>query len=126
MIDAPPLFVIGHWRSGTTHLHNLLAKDSAQFACPSTYQVANPHTFLGTEAWRPRLYAGLLSQTRPMDNVALSFDTPQEDEFALALVTLRSFYLGAVFPRRAAYYDRYLTFEGVPAADVTEWRSGFR
>src|SRR5690242_7346190 len=23
----PPLFILGHWRSGTTHLHNLLATD---------------------------------------------------------------------------------------------------
>src|SRR3954447_11011480 len=23
----PPLFVLGHWRSGTTHLHNLMALD---------------------------------------------------------------------------------------------------
>src|SRR3712207_7133694 len=22
---GPPLFILGHWRSGTTHLHNLLA-----------------------------------------------------------------------------------------------------
>src|SRR4051794_31761797 len=24
-ISEPPLFILGHWRSGTTHLHNLLA-----------------------------------------------------------------------------------------------------
>src|SRR5687767_13430189 len=29
----PPLFVLGHWRSGTTHLHNLLTID-ARFAFP--------------------------------------------------------------------------------------------
>jgi hypothetical protein len=23
----PPIFVLGHWRSGTTHLHQLLAQD---------------------------------------------------------------------------------------------------
>ena len=28
----PPLFILGHWRSGTTHLHNLLARDTPQFA----------------------------------------------------------------------------------------------
>ena len=46
----PPLFVLGHWRSGTTHLHNLLAQDIDQFAYANTYQVINPHTFLATEA----------------------------------------------------------------------------
>ena len=29
-----PLFILGHYRSGTTHLHNLLALDP-QFAAPS-------------------------------------------------------------------------------------------
>ena len=29
----PPLFILGIWRSGTTHLHNLLARD-ARFAYP--------------------------------------------------------------------------------------------
>src|SRR6476661_4351039 len=31
---SPPLFVLGHWRSGTTHLHNLLAVDE-RFAFPN-------------------------------------------------------------------------------------------
>lgn len=29
----PPLFILGIWRSGTTHLHNLLAQDD-RFAYP--------------------------------------------------------------------------------------------
>ena len=31
----PPLFIVGHWRSGTTLLHELLMLDS-RFCCPST------------------------------------------------------------------------------------------
>src|SRR5207248_2605498 len=30
----PPLFILGHWRSGTTLLHNLLAADD-RFAFPN-------------------------------------------------------------------------------------------
>ena len=45
-----PLFVLGHYRSGTTHLHNLLALDE-QFGAPTLFQVLNPHTFLSTERW---------------------------------------------------------------------------
>src|SRR5215211_4690945 len=33
VIVEPPLFVLGHWRSGTTHLHYLLGCDR-RFACP--------------------------------------------------------------------------------------------
>ena len=31
----PPIFILGHWRSGTTHLHYLLDQDPA-LATPST------------------------------------------------------------------------------------------
>ncbi len=49
----PPLFVLGIWRSGTTHLQNLLAVDG-RFATPNWYQVSYPHTFLTTEATSSR------------------------------------------------------------------------
>ena len=40
-----PVFILGHWRSGTTLLHGLMAQDD-QFAYPRIYQVSNPHSFL--------------------------------------------------------------------------------
>lgn len=33
-----PVFVIGHWRSGTTYLHELLVRDE-RFTYPNTYDV---------------------------------------------------------------------------------------
>src|SRR6476660_735134 len=45
----PPLFVLGHWRSGTTHLHQLLAQDT-RFAFPTNFQVAFPQTFMTAKA----------------------------------------------------------------------------
>lgn len=124
-LTGPPVFVLGHWRSGTTHLHNLLAQDTTHFAFANTYQVVNPHTFLSTEDVNTRLFAGLLPPTRPMDNMALSFASPQEDEFAPLLMTLRSPYLGVSFPRREAAYDPFLTFREAPAADVEAWSQAF-
>ncbi|MDY7076522.1 MAG: sulfotransferase, partial [Chloroflexota bacterium] len=44
-----PLFIIGHWRTGTTLVHNLFALDD-QFAYPNLFQISNPHTFLSREA----------------------------------------------------------------------------
>ncbi len=46
----PPLFVLGHYRSGTTHLHYLLTLDP-RFAFPNVFQTFNPHIFLRTEGW---------------------------------------------------------------------------
>jgi omega-hydroxy-beta-dihydromenaquinone-9 sulfotransferase len=119
----PPLFILGHWRTGTTHLHNLLALDP-QFAFPNNYQVCYPHTFLTTEAMGSR-FGFLFPRRRPQDNVRLGLAEAQEDEFALAVATSLSPYLGWVFPRQAEFYERYLTFRAVPQEEVTKWQAGF-
>lgn len=122
-IKHPPLFILGHWRSGTTHLHNLFATDP-RFAYANTYQVVNPATFLTTEEVRARRFAWMVPPKRLMDNVALSFAAPQEEEFAPALLSLRSLYLGMSFPRRMAHYERFLTFDDAAPADREAWKAG--
>lgn len=122
-ITEPPLFILGYWRSGTTHLHNLLAQDEEQFGTPNTFQAFNPRMFLTTEAACVRRFASLVPNKRSMDNVARTFQTPQEDEIALALVSGRSPYLGMAFPKREAHYDRYLTFDDATPAELEEWKA---
>src|SRR4051794_22990583 len=39
----PPLFILGHWRHGTTHLHNLLALDPRP-PPPTLYPTPHPPT----------------------------------------------------------------------------------
>ncbi|MEY3896234.1 MAG: hypothetical protein RLZZ214_1754 [Verrucomicrobiota bacterium] len=121
----PPLFILGHWRSGTTHLHNLLARDTRRFAFANTYQVVNPHTFLRTEEANTRRFAWMVPKTRPMDGMELSFQVPQEDELALCLMSLLSPYLGISFPRREEDYARYLDFHGVRQEEIDAWKSAF-
>jgi len=117
---SEPLFILGHWRSGTTYLQQLLAADE-RFASPNMWQVLNPHTFLATER-----YSGILRfagpRTRLIDNMSFDADIPGEDEFATC-GTLRSPFLASAFPRQAEHYDRYLTFRGVPEEEVAEWRA---
>jgi hypothetical protein len=117
---APPVFILGHWRSGTTFLHELLACDS-RLAWPSMHSTLYPHTFLTSEEpvrWGKRI----LTPTRLIDNMPLGFDRPHEDEFALCLMSLRSPYVGWAFPRHHAQFERYLTFDGVPPEETDEWR----
>jgi hypothetical protein len=118
----PPLFVLGHWRSGTTHLHNLIAADG-RFAFPNTYQAFFPHTFLTTEAINSKMVAAFLPKHRPMDNIEWSMTSPQEEEFALCIASGKSPCLGWVFPKRRDYYDRYLTMRDVPEPEVARWRA---
>jgi len=115
-----PLFVLGHYRSGTTHLHNLLALDT-QFAAPTFFQVLNPHTFLTTERWAAPLADRLVVRRRFQDEVALGAAVASEDEIALGTMTGLSPYMGWYFPRDGAGYGRYLTFRGVPDGEVAHW-----
>lgn len=121
-IKSPPTFILGHWRSGTTHLHNILALDSANFAFCNTYQVTNPLNFLTTEPTRAARIAWMLPKKRPMDDMEIGVNLPQEDEFALCLMTLKSVLLGHSFPRQENFYNRYMTFEGVSGEEIDAWK----
>src|SRR5262249_10259056 len=121
----PPLFILGIWRSGTTHLHNLLARDP-RMAFPDFFEVFYPHTFLST-AWLNRgLLARFLPQRRPKDNGRMAIGEPQEDEFALNCLTQMSWVLTWTFPRRAAHYERYLTFHSASPSEIARWQQALQ
>ncbi|MGH6933226.1 MAG: sulfotransferase family protein [Dongiaceae bacterium] len=120
---APPLFILGHYRSGTTHLLNLLAMDQ-RFGFLNSYQASYPDSFLLTEQIGARLLELFLPRSRPFDNVRLSADAPYEDEIAMTNATRVSPYMTVVFPRRRDHYDRYLTFQRASAEEISQWRTG--
>jgi hypothetical protein len=120
----PPLVIVGHWRSGTTHLHRLLTQDR-RFAFPNLHQVRHPHTFLSTERLHSRLADALLPGNRPADSMPVGHQLPEEDEFALANLTGYSLIVAGLFPTRRRQYLRYLTFRDVPAAELETWRAAF-
>ena len=117
-----PLFVLGHWRNGTTLLHNLLAIDG-RFAFPKVYEVVAPHTFLLLKPISP-IGSFFLPRTRfGVDNMALNVEVSAEDEAALSVMTLLSPVVGFAFPDRADHYDRYLTFRDASSQEVERWQS---
>jgi hypothetical protein len=118
----PPLFILGHWRHGTTHLHNLLALDP-RFAYPNLYQTLYPRTFLTTQRVVPRLGGPLPLRRRPHDDVALGFGVPNEDELAVLNDAGLSPYLAWAFPRRAEAHDRFLTFRDATEEERDRWRA---
>jgi hypothetical protein len=119
-----PLFVLGHARSGTTYLHNLLAVDP-RFAYPNVFEVYYPHTFLCTQVLFAKVLGAFLPTKRPQDNVALSIRAPAEDEVANCISTHCSPYMRYVVPYRADYYDRYYTFRRVEEEETERWKRGF-
>ena len=73
-IKQPPLLVLGHWRSGTTLLHELLMLDP-RHTCPTTYQCLAPHHFLWTGRFLPQFLRFFLPAKRPMDDVPAGMDS---------------------------------------------------
>ncbi|MGQ9687479.1 MAG: sulfotransferase family protein [Desulfobaccales bacterium] len=121
---APPIFILGFWRSGTTHLHNLLSLDPG-FTCPNAYQVMFPHHFVYSQSWGARIFTALSPRTRPMDNVAFHGGAPHEEEMALAALTGVSPYVRILFPASA---DSYATLDPgkLPPEALAAWQEALR
>ncbi len=122
-LQQQPLFLIGHWRTGTTLLHELLVQDS-RFIYATTFDCMAPKHFLLTAGFFTRWFDWLLPKKRPMDDMPVGFDRPQEDEFALMNLGLGSPYLEWAFENRGAKTE-FLTFDTLPAETRERWKRGF-
>lgn len=121
-IEQAPVFIIGHWRSGTTHLQNLMSQDP-QFGRVTLLQAAMPHEFLSL----PRAFVSgmqkALPQTRLMDNVPVAADAPWEEEMALASCGQLSFYHVSFFPKHIERIFRTaVLFDGGDARLQAQWQ----
>jgi len=116
---TPPLFVIGHWRSGTTHLHNLLTQDP-QFGYLTMGHCITADAFLTMPQWINRILARQMPESRPVDGVAMGWEVPQEEEFALERITDLSYNHCYLFPDRAEeIFRRCVTFDAGPQYGLT-------
>jgi len=120
-IDQPPLFIIGHWRSGTTYLHELLVQDQ-RYAYPNTYECFAPNHFLVTRRILPWLIHLLLPKQRPMDNMLTGAYYPQEDEFALGNMGCPTPYWRMVFPNEPPCFMELLDMQDVAPAVLERWK----
>ncbi|MBN2477118.1 MAG: sulfotransferase [Pirellulales bacterium] len=123
-IEHAPIFIIGHWRSGTTLLHELLVLDP-RHTYPNSYQCFAPNHFLVSSWLFKRCFWFLMPARRPMDNMPLGFDRPQEDEFALCNLGVPSPYLTIAFPNRPPQDQPYLTLRGLSAEALDRWKEAF-
>ena len=120
-----PVFIIGHWRSGTTYLHNLIAQDN-DWGYVSSLQTWTPELFLGSEPIVRYIIKQFLPEIRPMDNVELSVELPQEEEYALGNVGLCCFYHGWYFPKNMKHYFRqFVLFNNSSLEAQREWQVAY-
>jgi omega-hydroxy-beta-dihydromenaquinone-9 sulfotransferase len=124
IVPAPPIFVLGFWRSGTTLLHEMLCCDS-RFGFPSTYACLNPSHFLLSERFMTHLSSGS-SSPRPMDNMSYSWSSPQEDEFALFALGAPSPYEALLIPALMHNPQILLHLNQRPDTEQARWCDTFQ
>lgn len=123
-IHPSPVFIVGHWRTGTTYLHHLICQDS-NLGHVSTFQgIAPEFCLVGEKRIKPLLdrWARKVHPTRVIDNIPLSFDAPQEEEFAMANMSPHSFLHAFTLPRQAPhFFERYALFRGLSEQAIAAW-----
>ena len=125
-LPAPrdPIIIVGHWRTGSTFLHQLLTLDP-RLTAPTMLQCVLPSGFLVGSRYIEPVLRRTLSPTRPMDQVRLAPGEPHEDEFALLRLIEHSPLERLIFPGSARYFllDEEPRF--VREAEVEAWCDAF-
>ena len=123
-VHNPPIFIIGHWRSGTTYLHELLSKDP-QFCYVSLWNTLLPASGLILEPMK-RFLSRFLPAERPMDAIKVDMDGPYEDEAALAVLYPWSFFHCLHFPKNAEeQYLKSIHFQGLSSEEKDHWKTTY-
>lgn len=118
---SPPVFIVGHWRSGTTFLYNVMSR-APQFSYVSPLATGLPWDFLTLGKLLRPVLEKALPEGRFIDQVPVNPDSPQEDEIALASMQTLSFYHGLYFPRRfAEHFYQGVFFEGCRPSEIKDW-----
>jgi hypothetical protein len=121
-IKAPPVFILGHWRSGTTYVHQLMAQNR-DFAMVTFLHTMIPELYLTGTIFKAILRSSL-PEKRPMDNVKIDINSVEEEEYALGNLSPYSFYHALSFPKHMRpIFDRYVIFENAPAQVIENWKA---
>jgi hypothetical protein len=122
-LSDDPVFIVGHWRTGTTLLHELLALDP-RLRAPTNYECLAPNHFLITARWLTGWTSFTLPRTRPPDSMQVTWDSPQEDEFALCNLGVPSPYARIAFPNEGPQSWEYLDLDSLGEVDRRRWEEG--
>lgn len=124
-LDNAPVFILGHWRSGTTFVHNVLSCDK-HFGYNTTYQTVFPHLMMWGQPFFKKNMAWLMPDKRPTDNMELAVDLPQEEEFALANMMPYTYYNFWFLPKyMQEYCDKYLLFDDISEEELKTFEEVF-
>ena len=115
-VPDDPVVIVGHWRSGTTLLHQLLAADPAMATARNSLTIA-PQVAVLLKPLLVPLLQRLMTPIRPIDTVAWGAMDPQEDEIGLARLTCDTNMAGVAFPHQYRRNFRCRVLESTPSLE---------
>jgi len=119
-----PIFILGLWRSGTTHLHYAMARDP-QFGYLSNHQAFTFNMALLSGDRLNPLFDLFVPKKRPQDNVRLTLNDPAEEEQPFSTMTTRSAIHSFYFPGNQCYFRKYHLFEDISAGEKSAWQQDY-
>ncbi len=102
-VPDDPVIIVGHWRTGSTWLHQLMSCDP-RLRAPTLYDCIYPDSLFTARRYVEPLMRAAMGSRRPMDNVVLGLDEPQEDEWASFRMSGISPMERFLFPRQGRYF----------------------
>ncbi|MCD8292687.1 MAG: sulfotransferase [Prevotellaceae bacterium] len=124
-MEHDPVFILGHWRSGTTFVHNVFSCDK-HFGYNTTYQTVFPHLIMWGQPFFKKNMSWLMPDKRPTDNMELAVDLPQEEEFALTNMMPYTYYNFWFLPKcQMEYAEKYLLFNDISPEELKVFEETF-
>lgn len=127
-LKKDPVYIVGHWRTGTTFLQNLLTRDP-QFAWFDPIRtVSFNNCILMKRVLRFFMIKfKLLNGARPMDNLEYTLDLPMEEVFAQATISTQAIAHMLVFPDggNGVKYIETAFIDEQPEKKQKEWKKAY-
>lgn len=119
-----PIFILGHWRSGTTHLYNVMSQDNFGYVPPLA--AGMPWDVFGLMRMFRPLLERALPEHRFIDSIPVTPKSPQEDEVPVANMVPVSFYHGLYFPEHFdRHFDGGIFLDGLTEKQIAAWERAF-
>jgi len=120
----PPIFILGLWRTGTTHLHYLMARD-ARFGYLNNHQAFTFNFALFSLDRLNKILSIFVPGKRPQDDVQVTLNDPAEEEQAFSTTSTRSSIHSFYFPANRTYVNKYHLFNGITDQEKDEWKKDY-
>lgn len=129
VVEKPPVFVLGYYRSGTTYLQQYFMQDE-RLGFMSLYQTIFPELMLTFEKRMTPLLefsAKLFRAKNPFHRIPLTWhSTGEEDIGMVGMLSPCASTWGYLFPNNyKSYFEKYVLFENISIKEKDDWQNSY-